>query len=112
MFDFFCETRVLFVPPIATLKNLNFLQGGDSRVYFAKMERITVGMQVEIKRSDGRIHGAVVTAVNKDSGGVNVEWFENVSFLKLWMKLIYENYRVKRKEKKSRIKLFFRQIQH
>uniref|UniRef100_A0AC34RAB0 Kinesin-like protein n=1 Tax=Panagrolaimus sp. JU765 TaxID=591449 RepID=A0AC34RAB0_9BILA len=51
--------------------------GGDSRVSLSKMERITVGMQVEIKRSDGRIHGAVVTAVNKESGGVNVEWFEN-----------------------------------
>ena len=43
------------------------------------MDRLNVGMQVEIKRSDGRVHGAVVTGVNHATGGVNVEWFEKVS---------------------------------
>ena len=43
------------------------------------MDRLNIGMQVEIKRSDGRVHGAVVTAINHATGGVSVEWFEKVS---------------------------------
>ncbi|XP_060109094.1 kinesin-like protein KIF2B [Heteronotia binoei] len=37
---------------------------------------IQMGVYLEIKRSDGRIHPAVVTALHEDSGSVTVEWFE------------------------------------
>ncbi|XP_032821863.1 kinesin-like protein KIF2A isoform X1 [Petromyzon marinus] len=39
--------------------------------------RINVGSYVEIQRSDGRVHQAMVTALNEDSESVTVEWFEN-----------------------------------
>ncbi|XP_061423735.1 LOW QUALITY PROTEIN: kinesin-like protein KIF2A [Lethenteron reissneri] len=39
--------------------------------------RISVGSYVEIQRSDGRVHQAMVTALNEDSESVTVEWFEN-----------------------------------
>ncbi|CAD6190977.1 unnamed protein product [Caenorhabditis auriculariae] len=38
--------------------------------------RINVGMHVEIKRSDGRIHGAVVSEIKAASGKYMVEWYE------------------------------------
>lgn len=37
---------------------------------------IQVGTYLEIKRSDGRIHPAVVTALHEDSSSVTVEWIE------------------------------------
>ncbi|XP_072537598.1 kinesin-like protein KIF2A isoform X1 [Salminus brasiliensis] len=39
--------------------------------------RIVVGVYVEIKRSDGRIHQAMVTSLNEDNESVTVEWIEN-----------------------------------
>lgn len=39
---------------------------------------IAIGMHVEIKRSDGRIHGAVIAEV-KSNGRYMVEWYEKVS---------------------------------
>lgn len=39
---------------------------------------LVVGMHVEIKRSDGRIHGAVIAEV-KSNGRFMVEWYEKVS---------------------------------
>ncbi|XP_062399333.1 kinesin-like protein KIF2A isoform X2 [Sardina pilchardus] len=39
--------------------------------------RITVGIYVEIKRSDGRIHQAMVTSLNEENDSVTVEWIEN-----------------------------------
>ncbi|XP_026870148.2 kinesin-like protein KIF2A isoform X1 [Electrophorus electricus] len=39
--------------------------------------KIVVGIYVEIKRSDGRIHQAMVTSLNKDNESVTVEWIEN-----------------------------------
>ncbi|GAA6106395.1 kinesin-like protein KIF2A isoform X1 [Tachysurus ichikawai] len=39
--------------------------------------RIVVGIYVEIKRSDGRIHQAMVTSLNEDNESVTVEWIEN-----------------------------------
>ncbi|XP_029961140.1 kinesin-like protein KIF2A isoform X4 [Salarias fasciatus] len=38
---------------------------------------IVVGTYVEIKRSDGRIHQAMVTSLNEDNESVTVEWIEN-----------------------------------
>eukprot|EP00729_Bicosta_minor_P008010 gene8010-29062_t len=38
---------------------------------------IAVGMQVDIKRSDGRVHPAVVSGINEATESVTVEWFEN-----------------------------------
>ena len=38
--------------------------------------RIKMGVNVEIKRSDGRIHSAVVSGINIDTRSVTVEWFE------------------------------------
>ncbi|VDM27566.1 unnamed protein product [Toxocara canis] len=46
-----------------------------------EMERVNVGMHVDIRRSDGRVHNAVISEVRKESLSVTVEWFENVSFL-------------------------------
>ncbi|XP_054612395.1 kinesin-like protein KIF2A [Dunckerocampus dactyliophorus] len=39
--------------------------------------RIFVGIYVEIKRSDGRIHQAMVTSLHEDNESVTVEWIEN-----------------------------------
>uniref|UniRef100_A0A8C1M5M2 Kinesin-like protein n=1 Tax=Cyprinus carpio TaxID=7962 RepID=A0A8C1M5M2_CYPCA len=39
--------------------------------------KIVVGIYVEIKRSDGRIHQAMVTSLNEDNESVTVEWIEN-----------------------------------
>ncbi|XP_069483437.1 kinesin-like protein KIF2A isoform X3 [Ambystoma mexicanum] len=41
---------------------------------FGKMQ---IGIYVEIKRSDGRIHQAMVTSLNEDNESVTVEWIEN-----------------------------------
>merc|ERR1719192_2654416 len=38
--------------------------------------RIKMGVNVDIKRSDGRIHSAVVSGINVDTKSVTVEWFE------------------------------------
>uniref|UniRef100_A0A0R3RWU4 Kinesin-like protein n=1 Tax=Elaeophora elaphi TaxID=1147741 RepID=A0A0R3RWU4_9BILA len=43
----------------------------------AVMERINVGMHVDIRRSDGRVHNAVISEVRKGTQSVTVEWFEN-----------------------------------
>lgn len=39
--------------------------------------KIEVSTYVEIKRSDGRIHQAMVTSLNEDNESVTVEWIEN-----------------------------------
>ncbi|KAJ8005721.1 hypothetical protein DPEC_G00120850 [Dallia pectoralis] len=39
--------------------------------------KIIVGVYVEIKRSDGRVHQAMVTSLNEDNESVTVEWIEN-----------------------------------
>ncbi|XP_073771393.1 kinesin-like protein KIF2A isoform X1 [Danio rerio] len=39
--------------------------------------RIQIGIYVEIKRSDGRIHQAMVTSLNDHNDSVTVEWIEN-----------------------------------
>lgn len=38
---------------------------------------IKVGEQLQIKRSDGRVHAAVVSGFNEANESVTVEWFEN-----------------------------------
>ncbi|RVE68235.1 hypothetical protein OJAV_G00090370 [Oryzias javanicus] len=43
----------------------------------AAFGKIVVGTYVEIKRSDGRIHQAMVTSMNDDNESVTVEWIEN-----------------------------------
>ena len=40
------------------------------------MGGVKVGVKVDIKRSDGRIHSAVVSGVNLKTMSVTVEWFE------------------------------------
>ncbi|XP_049618778.1 kinesin-like protein KIF2A isoform X1 [Syngnathus scovelli] len=39
--------------------------------------KLVVGTYVEIKRSDGRIHEAMVTSLNEDNESVTVEWIEH-----------------------------------
>ncbi|KAG7280150.1 hypothetical protein CRUP_003777 [Coryphaenoides rupestris] len=39
--------------------------------------KIIFGIYVDIKRSDGRIHHAMVTALNEENESVTVEWLEN-----------------------------------
>ncbi|VDN00007.1 unnamed protein product [Thelazia callipaeda] len=41
------------------------------------MERINVGMLVDIRRSDGRVHSATICEVREGTQSVTVEWFEN-----------------------------------
>ncbi|GMR36515.1 hypothetical protein PMAYCL1PPCAC_06710, partial [Pristionchus mayeri] len=41
-----------------------------------KMERVEIGLHVDIQRSDGRVHGAVISDIKRDKGVVTVEWFE------------------------------------
>ena len=40
------------------------------------LSRIKMGVNVDIKRSDGRVHSAVVSGINIDTRSVTVEWFE------------------------------------
>lgn len=42
------------------------------------MDKLTEGMHVEIIRSDGRVHGAIICHINHTSSSVSVEWFEKV----------------------------------
>uniref|UniRef100_UPI00398EE914 kinesin-like protein KIF2A isoform X5 n=1 Tax=Pristiophorus japonicus TaxID=55135 RepID=UPI00398EE914 len=39
--------------------------------------KVQIGIYVEIKRSDGRIHQAMVTSLNDDNESATVEWIEN-----------------------------------
>ncbi|XP_051973345.1 kinesin-like protein KIF2A isoform X2 [Xyrauchen texanus] len=39
--------------------------------------KLQIGIYVEIKRSDGRVHQAMVTSLNEDNDSVTVEWIEN-----------------------------------
>ncbi|PIO59879.1 hypothetical protein TELCIR_18644, partial [Teladorsagia circumcincta] len=48
----------------------------SSRDSNGNMERIEVGMHVDIQRSDGRVHGAVVSQLKPERKAVLVEWFE------------------------------------
>ncbi|XP_054040057.1 kinesin-like protein KIF2A isoform X2 [Rissa tridactyla] len=43
----------------------------------ANFGKIQIGIYVEIERSDGRIHQAMVTSQNADNESVTVEWIEN-----------------------------------
>uniref|UniRef100_A0A6I8PMY7 Kinesin-like protein n=1 Tax=Ornithorhynchus anatinus TaxID=9258 RepID=A0A6I8PMY7_ORNAN len=43
----------------------------------ANFGKIQIGIYVEIKRSDGRIHQAMVTSLNEDNESITVEWIEN-----------------------------------
>ena len=42
----------------------------------AVMGGVRMGVSVDIKRSDGRIHSAVVSGINVETKSVTVEWFE------------------------------------
>lgn len=37
---------------------------------------LAVGLNVDIQRTDGRVHSAVISCIHKDSRSVTVEWFE------------------------------------
>eukprot|EP00049_Salpingoeca_infusionum_P016236 m.329650 g.329650 ORF g.329650 m.329650 type:complete len:714 (-) comp16039_c0_seq1:128-2269(-) len=38
---------------------------------------LKIGSQIDIQRSDGRVHAAVISGCNEGSNSVTVEWFEN-----------------------------------
>merc|ERR1712183_545337 len=40
------------------------------------MGGVRMGVNVDIKRTDGRIHSAVVSGINVETKSVTVEWFE------------------------------------
>lgn len=40
------------------------------------MEYIAIGQSVKIKRTDGRVHSAVVSKVNESGKSITVEWYE------------------------------------
>ncbi|GCC27141.1 hypothetical protein chiPu_0005563, partial [Chiloscyllium punctatum] len=50
------------------------VSGRSMAVNFGKVQ---IGIYVEIKRSDGRIHQAMVTSLNEDNESATVEWIEN-----------------------------------
>lgn len=60
------------------------------------MDRLSVGMHVDIMRSDGRVHGALITNLNFNISAVSVEWFEKVNIIEIFIKI----FRVKQKVKK------------
>ncbi|VDI02755.1 Hypothetical predicted protein, partial [Mytilus galloprovincialis] len=41
-----------------------------------EMGKLKVGVNVDIQRTDGRIHSAVISGTNPESKSVTVEWFE------------------------------------
>ena len=41
-----------------------------------EMGEIKIGTEVDIKRSNGRVHSALVSGLNLEAGSVAVEWFE------------------------------------
>lgn len=44
------------------------------------MDKIQIGASFNIKRSDGRIHSAVITKIWSQKNAVLVEWCEGVGF--------------------------------
>jgi uncharacterized lipoprotein YajG len=42
------------------------------------MDQLSIGMVVDICRSDGRTHSAVVSKIRQEQNLVDVEWFESV----------------------------------
>ncbi|XP_031562476.1 kinesin-like protein KIF2A [Actinia tenebrosa] len=42
-----------------------------------KYSKVVVGTKVDIQRTDGRVHSALVSGVNIETKSVTVEWFEN-----------------------------------
>ena len=42
----------------------------------ALLQHIRLGLGVNIQRSDGRVHSAVVSELHEDTQSVTVEWFE------------------------------------
>lgn len=43
------------------------------------MHRVSIGQHIDIKRSDGRIHSAIIVGLSEPEQLVKVEWFEQVS---------------------------------
>ncbi|XP_032994612.1 kinesin-like protein KIF2B [Lacerta agilis] len=66
-------SRYPLLPRIGTASSPRF----KTRTVMAKQfGAIHVGTYLEIKRSDGRIHPALVTALHEDASSVTVEWIE------------------------------------
>ncbi|XP_076462729.1 kinesin-like protein KIF2A [Babylonia areolata] len=42
----------------------------------ADLSLLRVGLNVDIQRTDGRIHSAVISGINQDTNSATVEWFE------------------------------------
>ncbi|XP_075759931.1 kinesin-like protein KIF2A [Pelodiscus sinensis] len=65
------------LPPAAPFSRFPPLPGiGAAPRMAGPFGGILVGSYLEIKRSDGRIHPALVTALHRDSSSVTVEWVE------------------------------------
>ncbi|XP_041133120.1 kinesin-like protein KIF2C isoform X1 [Polyodon spathula] len=45
----------------------------------AAINSLTIGLSIQISRSNGRVHGANVTGINHQKGVVMVEWVENAA---------------------------------
>jgi hypothetical protein len=60
---------------LAKTKNADAQNGAKS----VNVTDLTVGLAIDICRSDGRMHSAVVAKVRPEQNLVDVEWFENVS---------------------------------
>jgi hypothetical protein len=60
------------------------------------MDQLSIGMVVDISRSDGRTHSAVISKIRPDANMVDVEWFEAVIFTFFYLKYLF---RTKRREK-------------
>lgn len=61
---------------IAPYQNMFSKQHETSNVEIDEMDKISVGMNVNIQRSNGRIQGAMITQINCETRTVGVEWFE------------------------------------
>ncbi|XP_072461651.1 kinesin-like protein KIF2A isoform X7 [Notamacropus eugenii] len=65
-----------FLPSLAPAASSS-ASAPDEVMAAANFGKIQIGIYVEIKRSDGRIHQAMVTSLNEDNESVTVEWIEN-----------------------------------
>lgn len=62
----------------SSIDTTTFLLNAESTgMETAAIKRVKIGKHVDIKRSDGRIHSAMISAICVDSNTVTVEWMEN-----------------------------------
>jgi len=57
--------------------NPHFPTASSALFFTMGLESLALGTKVDIQRSDGRVHSAMVSGINKELNSVMVEWYEN-----------------------------------